>query len=189
MVELAWWDGQGQGPPKLRKRWVPVVWPGPEGTVKLIALGDTLSAVRSHWWEGHTLPCQADQCLACHKGERSRLLLYVPCWHVVWARVVLACVSEDAAAGALGCLAELDALRGRWLTLARVGRGPRSRVILAVEDSVYDGPLPKAPDVAEVLRRVWGGRERMMRADRMQASADNRPSPVLPYRGKEADCG
>lgn len=184
MAEVKWWDGEGLPAPQVRQRQVPVVWPGPGERLRVIALAEDLAAVQTHWWGECTLPCAGPGCVACAAQASARLLVYLGCYHVSWARPVLICLSESAAAEVLAAVSDTLPLRGRWLTLRRAGRGTRSRVVCEVDALSYDGRLPEAPKVRTVLLRLWGGRERLLRPDCMQASADCRPDAVVPFARK-----
>lgn len=124
-------------------------------------LSDQVHGVKTHWTNGRTKPCIGliHACECCLAGMATRLKGYLAvCRDGHFIPFILE-VTSKAFEREMG-LCMTSGMRGLWFDATRVGKQPNSPLsIRIVHDRQPPRNLPAAPNVPEILCRVWFGRE------------------------------
>lgn len=149
-------------PPTHQPTYYPVVWPKPMQPVLGFILAQQLEGCWVHpiregkkW---RTPPCTGRElgCDICGPKARYRWQGYLPLWNAKIGRTVIAQVTKEAARNCplLGNPKEL--LRGRLISLTRLGEENNSPVLAEFYDNAPPEKLPACPNVREALLNLWG---------------------------------
>jgi hypothetical protein len=154
--------------PDPGSRWIYINSPGVADPRAMICLGHQGTSCLTHWLSddrlkggGRTVPHTVpdDTCPLCvERNQRPRWHCYIACWSLKTSRYCLADVTTHAAqvCRALDPASGVD-LRGRTLTLSRIGRSSNSPVKAELsEDRVPEEKCPAAFEVVPALTRLWG---------------------------------
>lgn len=124
--------------------------------IDMLILSEAIYGVDCHYYQGRTRPHTQPTCEACDVGSPYRWQGYVA---VLLTRLRDLALFEFTAAAAAPLVEYYETnrtLRGVAMKAARVNARPNGRVILQVtrgDLSMY--AAPPAPDVAEILARIW----------------------------------
>lgn len=124
--------------------------------LKAIVTSDDILGCMTHFWHGHTVPCDRPNCEPCEEGTPYR-------WHAYCTAFVpnssLHFLFECTAAAADQLVQYRKAygtLRGCTFTAYRWKQKINGRIILKTEQSAMSGDaLPKAPNLEKVLAILW----------------------------------
>ena len=135
-----------------------------KGCGNLVLLSDEVLWHELHYWRGRSTPCFGDPCEACdyHCQVRERGYIAVTPRHKVDVQILE--LTDQCQAAIVAASETLTTLRGQVIATGRVDSKPNGKLfILFGARSIDSELLPQAPDVAEVMRRVWGmGRRKAM---------------------------
>lgn len=141
-------DPRGQGLPLIR---TPAL-----RSLKAIVTSESLIGTDTHYWGGHTVPCERPECDACAAGIRYDWHGYVSAYNPLDQLHFIFEVTANAAKvfqdyqlvnKTLRCC-QFEAYRWRHTKNGRV-------MIKAERSAMADHALPKAPDVRKVMAVIW----------------------------------
>lgn len=126
------------------------------GSMKVVILSHDLIGRMVHYWAGRTRPCIPDNCEACNANHRPR-------WKGYIAGIDLAdnsrVIVEVTANVAERIAAEFDhhrTLIGLRMMLERSGKKANGRVLVKfAPPAAGTGELSKAPDLRNILEKIW----------------------------------
>lgn len=156
-------------------------------TLTAIITSDNLIGCNTHFWHGHTVPCDPPDCEPCKDSVPYR-------WHAYCSAFIpntsLHFLYECTAAAAEQLVLYRRAygtLRGCQFSAYRWRSAPNGRVIIKTEQSAIPSDvLPKAPDLEHVLAILWQLPEKNVQSSDAtafgkQVAADTRlPNQHLP---------
>lgn len=141
-------DPRGQGLPIIR---TPAL-----RSLTAICTSDTLIGTDSHFWGGHTVPCERPNCDACEAGIAYRWHGYLSAFNPQDNLHFIFEMTAQAAETFNEYLAEHKTLRCCQFEAYRWKRAKNGRVIIRCEHSaVASHALPKAPDLIRVMSIIW----------------------------------
>jgi len=141
-------DPRGQGLPIIRT-------PAARELVAVVT-SEQLIGTDTHFWGGHTVPCERPECDACNNGIAYRWHGYLTAYNPADQLHFIFEMTAQAAQGFAKYQELHNSLRCCQFTAWRWGRRKNGRVIIKLEHSaVPDHALPKAPDVAAVMAIIW----------------------------------
>jgi hypothetical protein len=155
---LAWVEGLQ----RQHGRHIPLLSPKPGRPVSGIVLSELVTMVEVHHTPRGSRPCRTDRqtCPLCRAGNNElRVKGYVAAWSASAGREILLELTAESMS-ACSAIKDRQPLRGRTLTLTRLGAAPNSRVSARLSENRTEGTLPAACNVREVLCRVWFGGKR-----------------------------
>lgn len=155
------WDNM---PPYEEGRYCPVVTVPPGAAQRFAILAESILGVYTHWYEdvgprGQSGPHLLDKaaCLGCRRFQRPRWTPYLACYYLDLGRhcllqlTKLCVVSQPVLLPKHGVV-----LRGRYITLQRVGRAQTARLLASISDPDPAGEgWPVGVDEVSVLCRLW----------------------------------
>lgn len=130
------------------------------GKIEGIILSEKPRAVWTHYYGGRTTPCRGDDCQACASEVPRRWHCYVMLWGPRSDAIVLFELTTSGAEPLYKHLQTEATLRGLGITTRRMNgkpNGPVHLTIMAASNAHLK--LPKCPDEALALLRVWKLRE------------------------------
>lgn len=151
--KIAWGGKIGSRRPR-----VSILSPKPGRPVRCLLLGDILTTVIVHWYDGRTWPClggEAD-CEGCRRRSAGRKEKGYTCGCFLTSRCH--CIPEITPYALRTCpaLEFPENLRGQLLTLERLGERSCSPVRASLETPrSLRGSLPDIIDVKAELIRIW----------------------------------
>lgn len=141
-------DPRGHGLPILR---TPVHKP-----IRAIITSPDLIGCNTHFWGGHTVPCEAPECEPCRNGIPYRWHSYCSAYnpdsgiHFIYECTALA------AEVLVAFRKRFSTLRGCSFYAYRWRKAPNGRVILKCDDVLHpEIALPTAPDLQRLMAIIW----------------------------------
>jgi hypothetical protein len=159
----------------------------PNKPVAFICLTPRPFGIRTHFYQGRTIPCVRYNCPACKNNMLSRYTGYLAALSAKVHRNVLVEYSAGAAGDLQKVLTVNNSLRGSNFILSRVGRKANGPLRFEYKGLFSGGlVLPPCPDVFSILCKVWrldtetyvdvdsGTELKLSEHERVQAGIDGR---------------
>jgi hypothetical protein len=141
-------DPRGQGLPLVR---TPANRP-----LRAIVTSDHLIGTDTHFWGGHTVPCERPECDACNNGVAFRWHGYLAAYDPQTQLHFVFEMTAQAAQSFADYLKQNDTLRCAEFEAYRWQRRRNGRVILKILHSAWAShALPKAPHLEQVMAIIW----------------------------------
>lgn len=141
-------DPRGQGLPLLR---TPAA-----RSLKAIVTSETLVGCDTHFWGGHTMPCERPDCEACNHGVAFRWHGYLSAYNPDDQLHFLFEMTAQAASTFAEYLQEHSTLRCCAFEAWRWRHARNGRLIIKCQHSAHPShALPRAPDLKTVLAIIW----------------------------------
>lgn len=141
-------DPRGQG--------LPIVRTPATRTLSAIVTSDQLVGCDTHFWGGHTIPCDRPQCEACNNGIAYRWHGYLSAFNPDDQLHFIFEMTAQAAQTFAAYQKIHDTLRCCHFEAWRWGHRKNGRVIIKLNHSAFASiALPKAPDVTQVMAIIW----------------------------------
>jgi hypothetical protein len=141
-------DPRGHGLPLIR---TPAA-----GCLRAIVTSETLIGTDTHFWGGHTMPCERPDCEACNHGIGYRWHGYLTALnpsddlHFIFEMTAQAAVPFNEFQTKHGSLRTAHFQAYRW------NRRKNGRVIIKLEHSATPShALPPAPDLYKIMAVIW----------------------------------
>lgn len=126
------------------------------GRIRAVITSKDLVGTNTHFFGGHTVPCEAPDCQACQKGIPWRWHGYVSAIQATKRLHFIFEFTAQAADTFRDYYALHDTLRGCIFDAERMHNRPNGRVILQVKPGdLAELNLPTAPDLEACLRIIW----------------------------------
>lgn len=141
-------DPRGQGLPLLRT---------PAGrSLTAIVTSPDLIGCNTHYWGGHTVPCDAPTCEACQAGIAYRWHAYLSAYNPDdQLHFIFECTAQAAQTFA-AYRQEHQTLRCCHFEAYRWKHTRNGRVIIKCQRSaIQSAALPNAPDLARIMAIIW----------------------------------
>jgi hypothetical protein len=157
-------------PPTAQPTHYPVVWPKPKQPVQGFVLSQHLYGCWVHpVFDGskwRTPPCvgRENGCTGCSRHAKYRWQGYLPLFAPKPGRTIITQVTKEAARNCPQLAYGKDLLRGRFISLARLGDEINSVVAAEFFDNAPPRDLPPCPNVEEALLNLWGMRPLLFKA-------------------------
>ncbi len=121
-----------------------------------IVTSNDLVGCDTHFWGGHTVPCDGAECDACQHGAAYRWHAYLSAYNPDdQLHFIFECTANAASAFA-SYRTEHGSLRCCAFTAYRWRKTRNGRVIIRCERSgIAPAALPKAPDLTQVMAVIW----------------------------------
>jgi len=141
-------DPRGHGLPLLR---TPAARP-----LAAIVTSDNLIGTETHFWGGHTVPCEGPECEACQSGIAYRWHAYLSAFNPDdQLHFIFECTAQAAQTFA-EYRTDHKTLRGCQFHAYRWKRAKNGRVIIKCETSgINPKVLPRAPDLCRIMAIIW----------------------------------
>lgn len=160
------------------------------GELQMLVLSNQIHGHDCHYYQGRTRPHTAPTCEPCELGTPYRWQGYLA---VMMTRTRDLALFEFTAASAAPLVEDFESnrtLRGVQVRASRVNQRPNGRVILSVsrgDIALY--AAPPAPDVEEILARIWQvprllAHEAQRQAERAQIETQTEGGIPLPTKRK-----
>jgi hypothetical protein len=121
-----------------------------------VSVSPEVFGIRTHYWSGRTQPCLRSGCPACKSDQLPRWHGYLAAIAAPDRRRVLVEFPAQAAAAFQAAHSTYGSLRLLRFVLDRTKNKANAKVRIAVNGLVPAGPeWPDAPDIWEVLCRIW----------------------------------
>lgn len=141
-------DPRGQGLPLVRT-------PSAK-TLKAIVTSQTMIGTDTHFWGGHTVPCERPECDACENGIAYRWHGYLSAFNPNDSLHFIFEFTAQASEAFLAYEKEHKTLRCCLFQAYRWRHVRNGRVIIRCEHSAFvDHALPKPPDLTKVMAIIW----------------------------------
>ena len=141
-------DSRGQGLPLLR---TPAV-----RSIRAIVTSKTLIGTDTHFWGGHTVPCERPECEACNNGIGYRWHGYLTAYNPNDQLHFIFEMTANAATVFNDYQTVNDTLRCCQFEAYRWKHVKNGRVIIKCERSAINpAALPNAPDLERVMAIIW----------------------------------
>lgn len=141
-------DPRGQGLPLVR---TPANRP-----LRAIVTSDRLIGTDTHFWGGHTVPCERPDCEACNAGIGYRWHGYLSAYNPSDQLHFVFEITAQAAVPFADYLKTHGTLRCAQFDAYRWQRRKNGRVIVKVELSATPShAIPHAPDLRKVMAIIW----------------------------------
>jgi hypothetical protein len=125
--------------------------------LRAIILATRLTGCRTHFFKGHTTPCEEGKCEACDAGLYWRWHAYIPCICAPGGEKIILELTAQAAEQLSPALAEYRTLRGIEFIAERPARRPNGRIRITCAPGLRpENSLPACPDVATTMLHIWG---------------------------------
>lgn len=141
-------DPRGHGLPLLRT---------PAGrSLHAVVTSDDIIGCNTHFWGGHTVPCEAPECDACAAGVPYRWHGYLSAYNVLDKLHFVFEVTAQAAQTFMNYRKEHGEMRCCQFEAYRWQHKKNGRVILKCERSAINPTaLPRAPDLVRLMSIIW----------------------------------
>jgi len=141
-------DPRGQGLPLLRT---------PAGrTLTAVVTSTDLIGCNTHFWGGHTMPCEAPECEACQAGVAYRWHGYLAAFNPADQLHFIFEMTAQAAQTFINYRNEHKTIRCCQFQAYRWQQKRNGRVILKCEPSaIVPSALPRAPDLGKIMAIIW----------------------------------
>ncbi len=141
-------DPRGQGLPLVRT-------PAARSLVAVVT-SESLIGTDTHFWGGHTVPCERPDCDACHNGIAYRWHGYLSAYNPIDQLHFIFEMTANAASVFTEYQLTNKTLRCCRFEAYRWRRLKNGRVIIKCEHSNHPShALPKAPDLQKVMAIIW----------------------------------
>lgn len=141
--------------PKMRK--FDILRVKPNGVRNVVILSHYFAWTPLHYWRRRSTPCLGKGCEACEHGEAPRPKGYAAVTGKNDTKIWLLEVTENCAVPITAQMELRTTLRGCVVALSRLEQRANGKLSIEFGGKSIDGTLiPQAPDVEEVLRRIWG---------------------------------
>lgn len=141
-------DPRGYGLPIVRT-------PALRSLVAIIT-SDKLIGCDTHFWGGHTIPCERPDCQACNKGVAYRWHGYLSAFNPHDQLHFIFEMTAQAAKKFQLYLEKNGTLRCCQFDAWRWGHRKNGRVMIKLEQScIPTASLPDAPDLPQVMAVIW----------------------------------
>jgi hypothetical protein len=145
-----------QIPEDIRGGSLPLVRTPAGKPVKAIVTSHALIGCHTHFFGGHTVPCDSPDCKACNEGIPSRWHGYVACYHFTSSLHFIFEMTVQAAIPLQEYFSQHKTLRGAQIEAYRWGKRANGRVVMKVEPgAVPPNLLPAAPDIPRIMALIW----------------------------------
>lgn len=141
-------DPRGQGLPLIRT-------PAARSLTAIVTSTDLIGC-DTHFWGGHTVPCDKPTCDACNNGIAYRWHAYLSAYNPKdQLHFIFECTAQ-AAQSFIRFRKEFNALRGCLFEAYRWKHARNGRVIIkCVPGGLPVVALPEPPDLARVMAIIW----------------------------------
>jgi hypothetical protein len=148
------WDDE---PPTEDRRFIPIVSPKPDASIRALIVGHKAYGVWTHFLEGKTHPCtgNAATCQGCIRKISKRWKGYIGVYLPAVSRYAIAEITAEAVRHCPALTGKSASLRGRMIRVYRNGRHTNAPCRAEIEDQAQRGFVPPDFDVPAVLLRVW----------------------------------
>lgn len=141
--------------PKVRK--YDILRTPPKGLRNIVLLSHYFAWTPLHYWRRRSTPCLGDGCEACKHGEAPRPKGYAAVTAKNETKIWLLEVTENCQEPIKAQQDVRTTLRGLIVALERQEQRANGKLTIHFAKGEIDSTLiPQAPDVEEVLRRIWG---------------------------------
>lgn len=141
-------DPRGHGLPILR---TPAA-----SSLRAVITCDHLIGTDTHFWGGHTVPCERPQCEACNAGIQYRWHGYLSAYNPDDQLHFIFEMTAQAANAFNDYFKQHDTLRCCQFQAWRWKHTRNGRVIIKCERSaIAPHALPKAPDLEKIMAIIW----------------------------------
>lgn len=135
-----------------------------EGIANVIVTSHDMLGARIHFWNSRSQPCTAPNCTPCEQNHRPRWTGWLFVLAPRTGKQVMLEVTAAAAEEVDRYFREHRTLRGAALAGYRKPKKPNGRLVLQLKKSTTPvETLPKAPDLAPLLLKMWGVNEAELR--------------------------
>lgn len=143
-------------PDDPRGHGLPIVRTPANRSLKAIVTSDNIVGCDTHYWGGHTVPCDRPECDACNNGIAYRWHGYLTAFNPDDQLHFIFEFTAQAAATFINYLESHDTLRCCQFEAYRWRHTKNGRVIINAQNSAYSSrSLPKAPDICKVMAIIW----------------------------------
>lgn len=161
----------------------------PSRPIVALITSEDLIGCYTHFWGGHTVPCEGENCQACSEGIPYR-------WHGYLAAVdssnrlhFIFEMTAQAAEAFKDFKKANGTLRGCLFEARRLRPVANSRVCIRCKPAdLREQTLPKAPDLRKCMAIIWGVKDTDAEIDgvlkdvgRIAVTRQPIPDPVLPF--------
>lgn len=141
-------DPRGQG--------LPLVRTPANGSLRAIVTSEKLYGTDTHFWGGHTVPCDRPSCDACESGVGYRWHGYLTAFNPADQLHFIFEMTDQAATKFCEYAMVHGSLRTALFTAYRWAHRRNGRIILKVEPSATpDNALPPQPDIIKCMAIIW----------------------------------
>lgn len=135
---------------------LPLVRTPAQGFLEAIVTSDELIGTDTHFYGGHTVPCERPNCPACHDGIRFDWHGYISAVNPRDGLHFIFEMTHQAAGPFADFKANHGSLRCAQFHAYRWNKRRNGRVIVKVEMSATpSSALPAAPDLENVMSIIW----------------------------------
>ena len=133
------------------------------GVLSGVITSDTFVGCNLHYYRGRSTPCRKNDCEACEAGHRPRWTGYVLLMSRKTRRVNILEFTARCYSTMQSMLIAKTSLRGVVVTVKRTSSRPNGPLAMTFEeDRVDPDSLPPAPDLREILERIWEVKEKQI---------------------------
>jgi len=126
-------------------------------TLRAIILCTHLTGCRTHFFKGHTIPCEEKGCEACDQGLYYRWHAYVPAVCQPGGEKIILELTAQAAEQLQPSLDEYRTLRGIEIVAERPAKRPNGRIRITCAPGLRpETSLPHCPNVILTMQHIWG---------------------------------
>ena len=146
-----------QSPPTdPRGHGLPLIRTPASGCLRAIITSDNLVGTDTHFWGGHTVPCERPNCAACHEGIAFVWHGYLAAFNPSDSLHFIFEMTCQAAHIFNDFRQKHGSLRTAMFEAYRWNRRKNGRVIIKVEHSATPSKaLPNAPQIEKVMSIIW----------------------------------
>lgn len=135
---------------------LPIVRTPATRSLTAIVTSESLVGCDTHFWGGHTIPCDRPECEACNNAIPYRWHGYLTAFNPADQLHFIFEMTAQAAQTFLAYQDIHNVLRCCKFEAWRWGHRKNGRVIIKVEHSAYAShALPAAPDIPNVMAVIW----------------------------------
>ena len=137
------------------------------GAGGIILLGETFLWHTLHYWRRRSTPCFGDPCEACDHNCPIRERGYIAVTPRNKVDVMVLEVTDQCEEAITAAAERLQSLRGQVVGLGRLDKASNGKLRIEFGGQSIDSSLlPESPDVAEIMRRIWGmGKRKSMQVE------------------------
>jgi len=112
---------------------------------------------RTHFFKGHTIPCEDQGCEPCQQGLYWRWHAYLPALCSPGGEKVILELTAQATEQLQAALAEYRTLRGIEILAERPSKRPNGRIRITTAPGLRpETSMPPCPDVPRIMQHIWG---------------------------------
>lgn len=143
-------------PADQRQQSMPLVRTPAGKPLTAIVTCQDLIGCSTHYWGGHTVPCEDAECEPCAKGIPSRWHGYLSCLNAETRQHFLFEVTAHASIAFLSYRDTYASLRGCMFQARRATYSANSRVTITTKPADLEKwVLPTEPDILRILATIW----------------------------------